>query len=354
MAAAQSNAEKSVKAEDSAVEHMNCIQKSPEKLQSLPPEDLPEGKMLRSRIDEQSSLICILKKRADEMLLRYQGLQKINIKLEDQVTHCQKELEGEREKSEILEKRFMDLAANNQAIIAFMEEYKNHNSQLKLENEKLQSENESLFSQKLHDKEVLIQKLKEEVKQLTEKYAKNESEYREKLAGCQAKLLEQANQHKASEASLLNELHDAHQQYKDAVDKCKELKLQLQEAKEEHAVNEINMREAITGVTKEKDKFLCLSMERGKVIQEKQEEIQHLEAKWKEEKKARLEAQDRFEREVEAVNKDARVKSLQSALDQSVRKFEKLLEDFDAFKEHSASLLTQERELNRKLRHMIG
>uniref|UniRef100_A0A3Q0RWF1 Zgc:172182 n=1 Tax=Amphilophus citrinellus TaxID=61819 RepID=A0A3Q0RWF1_AMPCI len=227
---------------------------SPEKFQSLPPEGLPEGKMLRSRIDEQSSLICVLKKRADEMLLRYQGLQKINIELEDQVTHCRKELEGEREKSEILEKRFMDLAANNQAIIAFMEEYKNDNSQLKLENKKLQSENESLFSQNLHDKEVLVQKLKEEVKQLTEKYAKKESEY------------------------------------------------------------------------------------------EKQEEIQHLEAKWKEEKKARLEAQD-FEQEVEAVNKEARVKSLQSALDQS---------DFDAFKEHSASLLTQERELNRKLRHMIG
>lgn len=34
----------------------------------------------------------------------------------------------------------------------------------------------------------------------------------------------------------------------------------------------------------------------------------------------------RFAREVEAVNKDARVKSLQSALDQSVRKFEKLKE----------------------------
>uniref|UniRef100_A0A3Q0RYL8 Zgc:172182 n=1 Tax=Amphilophus citrinellus TaxID=61819 RepID=A0A3Q0RYL8_AMPCI len=278
---------------------MNCIQKSPEKFQSLPPEGLPEGKMLRSRIDEQSSLICVLKKRADEMLLRYQGLQKINIELEDQVTHCRKELEGEREKSEILEKRFMDLAANNQAIIAFMEEYKNDNSQLKLENKKLQSENESLFSQNLHDKEVLVQKLKEEVKQLTEKYAKKESEYREKLAGCQAKLLEQANQHKASEASLLSELHDAHQQHKDAVDKCK--------------VCKANMRKVL---------HLFLTF--------------------------------RFEQEVEAVNKEARVKSLQSALDQSVRKFEKLKEDFDAFKEHSASLLTQERELNRKLRHMIG
>lgn len=72
----------------------------------------------------------------------------------------------------------MDLAANNQAIIAFMEEYKNHNSQLKLENEKLQSENESLFSQRLHDSQVLVQKLEEEVKRQLEKYAHKRKEYR--------------------------------------------------------------------------------------------------------------------------------------------------------------------------------
>lgn len=46
-----------------------------------------------------------------------------------------------------------------------------------------------------------------------------------------------------------------------------ELKLQLQEAEEQRALNEIKMRERITNLMKEKDKFLCLSMERGKVIQ---------------------------------------------------------------------------------------
>lgn len=46
-----------------------------------------------------------------------------------------------------------------------------------------------------------------------------------------------------------------------------ELKLQLQEAEEQRALNEIKMRERITSLMKEKDKFLCLSMERGKVIQ---------------------------------------------------------------------------------------
>lgn len=134
--------------------------------------------MLWSRINEQSSLICMLKQRADELLLRCQALQKINTELEEQVTGCQKELDRERKKTEIIERRFMDLAANNQAIIAFMDEHKSQNVQLKLKNKLLQSENDSLFSPKLQDKEVVVQKLMQEVKMLTEKYTNKENEYR--------------------------------------------------------------------------------------------------------------------------------------------------------------------------------
>lgn len=53
------------------LKHMDSIQKSLEKLSV---EDTAE--MLRSRINEQSSLICILKQRANEQLLRCQALQK--------------------------------------------------------------------------------------------------------------------------------------------------------------------------------------------------------------------------------------------------------------------------------------
>ncbi|XP_070694741.1 coiled-coil domain-containing protein 89 [Pempheris klunzingeri] len=317
-------------------------------------EDTTETGMLRSRIDEQSSLICILKQRADELLLRYQALQKINTELEGQVTDCQKELDSERKKAELIEKRFMDLAVNNQAIIAFMEEYKNLNAHLKLENKQLQSENETLFSQKLQDKEVFIQKLTQEIKQLTEKFTNKENEYRQKLAGCQSELLEQATHHKAKEASLLDQLHDAQQKQRDAVGMCKDLHLKLQKTEEELALNEVNMRESITSLTREKDKLLHLSMERGRMIQEKQEEIQKLETKWREEKKARAKAEERFEWEAEAVNADVKVKSLQSALDESTAKFGKFKKDFEAFKEHSTNLLIQERELNKKLRHMMG
>ncbi|XP_069558512.1 coiled-coil domain-containing protein 89 [Brachyistius frenatus] len=336
------------------VECMDGAQTLADKLQSLAKEDVTEKRTLRSKIDEQSSLICILKQRADEMLLRCQALQKTNTELEDRVTDCQKELDRERKRAQTLEKRFMDLAANNQAIICFMEEYKDHNVQLKQENKQLLSENESLFSKKLHDKEMCFQKVSQDIKLLTEKYTNKEKEYLEKITGYEFKLQEQATQHEAKEASLLDQSQKAHQQLKDAAEKCNELKLKLKEAKEQHALKEKQMSASSTSLTREKDKLLSLSMERGKKIQEKQEEIQQLETKWKEQKRARVQEQDRFKLEAEAVNADVRVKALQSALDESTTKLEKLNKELDAFKEHSSNLLTQERELNKKLRLMIG
>ncbi|XP_028249319.1 coiled-coil domain-containing protein 89 [Parambassis ranga] len=333
------DAENLRKAVCSAVEeHMNCIQKSLEYLPSLTTEDITDRKMLRSRIDEQSNLICILKQRADKTLLRCQALQKINTELEDQATHCRKELESERKRAETLAQRFFDLSDNNEAIIAFMEEHKNHNAQLKEENKQLRSENDSLFSQKLHNQEVHIQKLTEEMKLLTEKYTNKENEYWKKLDTYKTKHQEQETHYKAKEASQLNQLSD--------------FKLKLQEAKEQYALLEISMRESITSISKDKDRLLELSMERGKEIQEKQQQIQQLESKLKEERKARIRAEDRFEQEAQTVNANLRVKSLQSALDEATIKFQKLQKDFNAFKEHSANLLTQERELNKRLRHM--
>lgn len=157
---------------------MDNIRNSLEKLLSFSAEETTEIRMLRSRINEQSSLIGILKQRADELLVRYQALQIINSELEDRVTDCQEELDGERKNREILEKRFMDLADNNQAIIVFMDEYKSQNAQLKVENTQLQTENDSLFCQKLQDKETMIQNLMQEIQDLKDKYTSKENEYR--------------------------------------------------------------------------------------------------------------------------------------------------------------------------------
>ncbi|XP_043987382.1 coiled-coil domain-containing protein 89 [Gambusia affinis] len=334
------------------MENVDGIQPSNTNPENSDSEDRSE--MLWSRIDEQSTLIYTLKKRADETLLRYQALQQINSDLEDQLALCQKNLEDERKRADMLKNRFTDLAANNQGIINFMEEHKNQNVELKMENKRLQMENDSLFSQKLHDKEMLVKKLLQENKMLRDKSTANELEFSQKIAESESNLREQAVQHKVTEMSLLEQLLDAQNHQKNAEESCKDLKLKLSKAQEEHALEKTSLKETIAHLNSERKKLLDISIERGKSIQEKQEKIYELETKWRNEEKAKIEAQERFTSEAKAVDIDARVKSLQSALEKSMSDLQKLNKDFDAFKEHSNNLLTQEKDLNQKLRHIIG
>ncbi|XP_033842303.1 coiled-coil domain-containing protein 89 [Periophthalmus magnuspinnatus] len=340
--------------EGKSVEEIESLYLALKKVWVFNETDATNTEILRSRIDEQSTLISILKQRSDELLVRCQALQKINSELEDQITDCHEELEKERKKYETLEKRFMDLASNNQAIIVFKDEYKSQNVQLRQKNQQLQSENESLFSKKLQDKEAAVQNLTEEINQLKDKCAQKEHDYSERIDGFKAKFLKQTNDYEAREASLIEKLQSLEEIQRNTVALCDDLKEQLKKTEEECTSKETNMTETIAALHKEKDKFLQVSVERGKLIQEKQEELKQMEIKVREEKQRRTKAEERFKQESQLVNTNARVKSLQSVLDESATKYEKLKKDFEAFKEHSTNLLIYERELNKKLSLMTG
>lgn len=135
------------------------------------------GENLLPRISQQSDLLLYEKESEDEMHRLCQSLQRANMELEGQLKHTQKELESERKKTETGKERFIDLAKNHRAIIFFMKEYKQHNVQLRVENKELQLENKTLFSKTVQEKEVMIQKLLEENKQLRELYTNKENEY---------------------------------------------------------------------------------------------------------------------------------------------------------------------------------
>ncbi|XP_055726574.1 coiled-coil domain-containing protein 89 [Salvelinus fontinalis] len=333
---------------------MDDVHKSLEKLRGLSLDERTESGMLRSRIDEQSSLICILKQRADDMLLRCQALERINSELEDLRADVQTELDKEKKRSMQLEQRFMDLAANHQELIHFKDEYKRQNAKLKQENERLREENEKLFSKDLQDKETVVLKLTQELRDLAEQHRSLDNEYQGKTTGFKTKLKGLMDLHQTKETSLQDELHDAQRQLSDAVEMCTELDQQLKKARENDSLKGTEMQKQIEVLAKEKDKFLDLSMQRGKLIQDKQVEIQQLETKRQEVEKNRAAAEERFEREAAVVNTNLKVKELQHALDQSVNTCNKLKKDFDAYKNHSTDLLEKEKELNAKLRHMIG
>ncbi|KAK1789009.1 hypothetical protein P4O66_014967, partial [Electrophorus voltai] len=296
---------------------MDDVHQALEKLRGLSHDERTEADMLRSRIDEQSSLICILKQRADEMLLRCQALERINGELEMLQTAVQAELESERERSAQLEKRFMDLAANHRELISFKDEYKRRNAELTKENRRLREENEKLFSRELQMKEETILKLTHELRELAEQHRHLEKEYQDKTIGFQMKIKELMNQHQIKEASLQDELHNTRKQLKNAEEMCAEMDLKLRQSLERGIMKETETQEKLEELVKEKNELLELSMQRGKIIQDKQVEIQELERKKQEAELARKDAENRFEREATAVNGELRVKALQHALDQA-------------------------------------
>ncbi|MBN3300233.1 CCD89 protein, partial [Amia calva] len=255
---------------------MDDVHSALEKLRGLSQDDKTENALLRSRIDEQSNLICILKQRADEMLLRCQALERINSELESLREDVQKELENERKRSSQLEQRFLDLAANHQELINFKDEYKKQNGQLREENQQLQEENENLFSKELHEKEEVILKLTQELKDLAEQHKILEIEYKEKSSGFQTKLKELMIIHQTKEASLQGELQITQKQLKDAVDMCTELDLQLRRAMDKDAFEESQLQQKLEALVKEKDELLDLSMQRGKIIQVIQLGVKHV------------------------------------------------------------------------------
>lgn len=115
--------------------------------------------MLRSRIDEQSRLIMILKQRADEELLRAQALDKVNKELTELKEHSDDVLKNEMRKYNILDSRFGNLASNHEEMIKIKNEYKRVNQELREENARLKNENSRMFSKVVQDKDAKIQEL---------------------------------------------------------------------------------------------------------------------------------------------------------------------------------------------------
>jgi hypothetical protein len=78
---------------------------------------MSELALLRSRVDDQSELIMLLKRRADETLCSAHVLEQDKEQLEQMVEQLRGELDMRVNKCSILERRFADLAANHEEII---------------------------------------------------------------------------------------------------------------------------------------------------------------------------------------------------------------------------------------------
>lgn len=144
------------------------------KLHGLAPNEKTENAMLRSRIDEQSELIMILKTQSDEVATKLKTSERIREALEDFRKNAQGSIAVETQKCEMLDRRFNELAENHQELIKFKDQYKIENEMLRQENAKLKADNERLFSAAIQEKDEMIEDLEKQMGILKEKCNKLE------------------------------------------------------------------------------------------------------------------------------------------------------------------------------------
>ena len=141
-----------------------------EKLRALSKDDLSENGLLRSRIDQQCELICILKQRADESLKKCMTLEEENSELKKHRDEILTALHNETRKFAVMEKRFFVLNKNHEELIKIKDEYKTENEKLRMENTNLRRENEGLFGSLVQERDVQINQLRDELKSLHDEY----------------------------------------------------------------------------------------------------------------------------------------------------------------------------------------
>ena len=129
------------------------------KLKSLPTDETSENAMLRDRINQQSELICILKKQADTTLIKSQSLEQDMRELQAAKEEAECNYHDQVRKYIVLEKRFQTLYHSHEEIIKIKDGYK-------VVNDELRRENKDLLARKAEEVAVLIDEKNERIKEL--------------------------------------------------------------------------------------------------------------------------------------------------------------------------------------------
>lgn len=157
---------------------MEDMQNNLKKLKALSEDDKSVNALLKSRIDEQSQLIMILKQRADDAGTKLRTLERINEELTKFRSEAEDRYRLELKKYAMLDARFNDLAENHSELIKFKDEYKRQNELLCQENAKLKDDNNKLFSKAIQDRDVKVEELEKKSSNLKLQYKQVEQLHR--------------------------------------------------------------------------------------------------------------------------------------------------------------------------------
>ncbi|XP_061199669.1 coiled-coil domain-containing protein 89 [Neopsephotus bourkii] len=328
------------------------LTKSLKELCRSPEDEKSEKALLQSHL-EQHHLICMLKKKAEDAYKQCKGLKQQNMELEKLRREDAVKMKAQTQQIQCLEWRFRDLADNHEKMIQLKDEHRERNMQLQEENKRLQQENQVLFGQAMKRKEAEVlqlaaqaRKLSEQLDSLQEKCAYETCRAQER----EEELLEAKSQQASSYAwevdSLKHQLQCLQEQHKQTLAKAEHVESQQR-------AQDSELRARLQRANEEKKQLLNLATERGKALQDKQQEIQQLWKKLETAEKAKRKAGKRAVKEAAAAESELKVQELQRELESSKQAYNELVLHFNAYRKHSEDLLTKEKALNDKLRHFI-
>ncbi|XP_003203593.2 coiled-coil domain-containing protein 89 [Meleagris gallopavo] len=310
------------------------------------PEEKREKALLRARLEEQHRLICILKKKTDDARKRYKSLEQVNVELEKLRLEDAVKLKTQSQRIQYLE----NLANNHEKMIYSKDEHKKQNTQLKEENQHMQKENETLLSQAVKDKEAEMLQLAAQARELSQQLGALHEKCaceRSRAQQLEKELLEAQSQQ--AHACIL-QVDSLRQQLQRLQEEHQQMVEQLEHGESQQKAHDAELQAKLERANEEKEQLLSLARERGKALQEKQQEILQLGRKLEMAERAKWRAERNIVKEV-AANYDLKLQELQQELKSSQQAYSELSLQFDAYKKHSMDLLSKEKALNVKLRH---
>nr|XP_002120901.1 coiled-coil domain-containing protein 89-like [Ciona intestinalis] len=301
--------------------------------------DQSENAMLRSRIEEQGQLICFLKLRADENLNRTKVLEEINEELEILKEQEKEKLKEKEKLCKLLERRFDELSENHVEMIKFKDFYKNNCQELMNENQKLLRENKDLFSESIKEKDDKILELQNELMES----GKEIVELKNLLEGVESKL-------RGVESNCQSKVDKIEK-------KLKERKVQLELKRNENENLKIKTEETesrskseVAGLKKKNQQLVDEVMNRGRLLQERQSEVQVLSETLTRKNKVIQDMEADYKRKLNLADVNIRVQQAENERNIAMNDLKKFQQKHEAYVRHANQLLEQEKDLNLKLR----
>eukprot|EP01135_Chromosphaera_perkinsii_P012103 Nk52_evm41s2579 gene=Nk52_evmTU41s2579 len=317
-----------------------------------------------SRVGQQAELIGTMKSRLDERASEIKKLLKQNESILLEKQKVEDELESEKSRVRVMERRFGEINYNHEELISIKDEYKKRNSQFLEELHNLRQENARLIStdsqktiSELHSK-IDFYKMKQgrgEEAQMQLKLEQEEVKHQKALVQESQEEVERLRSKlKKTQEELLKTKEDSEYEYRKLKMEIKDLKQRLD------ATSMVNNGEKNRMETLQRE-ISTLRTDNNQLSQEirtRREEVKRLETKLDSQQMKLVQTDNKlhdfkasFEAKCAAKVREQSA-TLQRKVSEADEKVRKLKLEYEAFKKHSNDMLESEKKLTAKLKRM--